>query len=284
MMVSVEGDDDKTIEEKIQLPFQPSSYLLAFLFSISKEIHRIGSHTVDKSVMLYLLHEVSEKIVSQYTAIVNADEKKMNKEGLIQLLVDVRFAFDVVSGRKALIEGSKEHREINAAIKLFRDESIDLKQVLDGLAQPAQWNVRVNNLVQTIEDKLDPIDVAFYQSPLRDCVMKCYLRTALLFGSMVHYNTQYANSKPSKSSIQEQHNVLTLSNVVSRFSLLPVSSPPLRPLLVPAIPLSLATPQLSSPNSSAPSSPVNPGFKQTTQAKSQQQQSFVNKLGSMFGR
>lgn len=64
LVVTAEGEDEKPIEERIQLPFQPSSYLLSAFFSITKEIHRIGSHTLEKvraqcTVDLHFVRECS---------------------------------------------------------------------------------------------------------------------------------------------------------------------------------------------------------------------------------
>jgi len=87
-----------------------------------------------------------------------------------------------------------------------------------------QWNNRVNKLVNSIETLLDPIDIAFYQPHLKQCVQKAYKRTTLLLGSLVQFNKIYSNVR-QKSSLQEQHNVLVLTPLVSRFSLLPISSP-----------------------------------------------------------
>jgi hypothetical protein len=57
--VVVESEDHQTVEEKIYLPFQPSHYLLAFFYSISKEIHRIGSHTLDKVHTLIYMSQLT---------------------------------------------------------------------------------------------------------------------------------------------------------------------------------------------------------------------------------
>lgn len=48
LQLTVEADDNKSVQEKIYLPFQPSYFILSFFFSICREIHRIGSHVVDK--------------------------------------------------------------------------------------------------------------------------------------------------------------------------------------------------------------------------------------------
>jgi hypothetical protein len=48
MTVNVEGEEGKVVEEKMQLPFQPSTFVLSYLYSICNEIYRIGGHTVDK--------------------------------------------------------------------------------------------------------------------------------------------------------------------------------------------------------------------------------------------
>ena len=46
--VAVEAAVGGAQEEAIPLPYQPSTYVLSFLFSVCKEIHRVSAHTPDK--------------------------------------------------------------------------------------------------------------------------------------------------------------------------------------------------------------------------------------------
>ncbi len=48
LTVSVEGEGEKSVEEKIYLPFQPSTFLLSYLYAISNEIFRVGGHTIER--------------------------------------------------------------------------------------------------------------------------------------------------------------------------------------------------------------------------------------------
>lgn len=42
------GDGTSVQEEVIPLPYQPSTYVLSFLFAVCQEVHRVAAHTPDK--------------------------------------------------------------------------------------------------------------------------------------------------------------------------------------------------------------------------------------------
>jgi len=272
----VEGEDEKAAEEKISLPFQPSSYVLSFLFSISKEIHRIGSHTIEKTVLQYLVYELSEKVISIYSSLQTDKKVVKNKEGLIQLLIDTKFIFDVLSGRKEI--DNKELKELSNVITMIRGtKPIELEEI----DQDTQWTNRVNKLIDSLENELDPIDVAFYQPHLKQCLQKCYKRTVLLLGSLVQFNKIQTNVR-QKSSVQEQYIVLVSAPLVTRFSLLPISTPTMRSSSQSSLGVedknnqSIQNREPLYPNSASPLELDN------NNDRTSSSQSFVDKLGSMF--
>lgn len=56
------GDDDVEVDARISVPAMPSSYVVAFLFAGCREIHRIGGHVLDRSVLELFAWELLEKV------------------------------------------------------------------------------------------------------------------------------------------------------------------------------------------------------------------------------
>jgi len=171
--------------------------------------------------------------------------------------VDVKFTMDVLSGRKEM--EVKEQRELFEIIAMVKGSNI----IDNGIDFSNQWTNRVSKLVNSLESELDPIDVAFYQPHLKQCVQKCYKRSNLLLGSLVQFNKIYAKVRQN-NALQEQHNVLVLAPLVTRFSVLPISTPT-RSTQIPSEGRNPASPMMENDGRLAPTS-----------------QSFVDKLGSMF--
>lgn len=48
----------KMVEETFYLPFQPSPYVLSFLFSACREIHRVFAHAPDPTVLHHLVAQL----------------------------------------------------------------------------------------------------------------------------------------------------------------------------------------------------------------------------------
>jgi len=225
----VDSDDNKAAEEKIYLPFQPSYYVMSFLFSVCKEIHRVGSHTLDRVLLQHLVFELSESVMSIYSAFLS-EKKQKDKEGIIQLVFDLKFTFDILSGRKD-VESLKEQKELKDALLLLKGNhtsfALKNKGTQDELEAVIQWTSKVSKLIESVEAELDPIDVAFYRPHLKQANQKCYKRTSVLFGFLVQLNRLYTEVK-QKPSHQEQHNVLAAAPLASRFALLPITAPPLK--------------------------------------------------------
>ena len=183
--VVMEGDDGTPVEEKLYLPFQPSPYVLEFLFAVCREIHRAGGHTIHRTALEYLARELATAILDLYDDVAQAHQGGASKEGGVQLLCDACFLIDVLS----VPDNS-----------LLSDE--DLKSVLPPLSQPVEgasagsstegrwvqvmaWGRRVDKTVDTLKDLLDPIDLAFYEAHVKSFVTRCYQRSSVLFGALV---------------------------------------------------------------------------------------------------
>eukprot|EP01114_Cavostelium_apophysatum_P017714 TRINITY_DN5329_c0_g1_i1.p1 TRINITY_DN5329_c0_g1~~TRINITY_DN5329_c0_g1_i1.p1 ORF type:complete len:1044 (+),score=290.63 TRINITY_DN5329_c0_g1_i1:112-3243(+) len=283
LALTVESEDNKSVEEKIYLPFQPSAYLLSFLFAVCKETHRVGSHTLDKVLLQYLVYELSEKVMSIYADFMDKHLQK-DKEGIIQLLFDIRFVFDVLSGRKDVEAVRKEKDLMEVLLNAGKTTPRILSASGDEKEDKSSWNQRVSDILERVENELDPIDMAFYRPHLKNATMKCYKRSTLLWGFLVQLNRMHADYK-MKATLQEQHNVLALAPMPSRFTLLPVSTPTSNRPSAPATPNEFDQASIASSNymnqQISYAAPV-PDEK-TLSHNRQSSQSLVDKFSSMFG-
>jgi hypothetical protein len=86
------------VEEQLFLPFQPSPYVLKFLFAICCEIHRAGGHTIRRVVLEYLARELTHAVLDLYYRVAQAHHGGgSSKEGGLQLLCDAYFLINMLN-------------------------------------------------------------------------------------------------------------------------------------------------------------------------------------------
>lgn len=62
MVIKQEQSNDGPLEMKIALPSMPSLYITAFLFQACQEIHKVGGHVLDKSILHNFARSLLEKV------------------------------------------------------------------------------------------------------------------------------------------------------------------------------------------------------------------------------
>jgi len=87
-------DEDDADTEVFQLPGSCSPLIFQFLFTLTQELHRSGSHAVERSVLNTLRQRTCVALVGAFkTAAAQAKTQRGEKEGLVlQLLFDCQFA------------------------------------------------------------------------------------------------------------------------------------------------------------------------------------------------
>jgi hypothetical protein len=102
-------------------------------------------------VLQYLVYELSEKLLNIYSTL-QASSKARNKEGVIQLLVDTKFAFDVVSGRKE-VDFNSEQNELELMISLLNGAAAaDAHK--DEVESIIEYSNRVSKLIYSLESEV----------------------------------------------------------------------------------------------------------------------------------
>ncbi|KAJ4908302.1 Vps51/Vps67 family (components of vesicular transport) protein [Raphanus sativus] len=207
-------------ELKISLPSLPSLYIISFLCRASEEIHRIGGHVLDKSILQKFSSSLLEKIIIIYEDFLSAreaDEPQISEKGVLQILLDLRFASDVLSGGD-----TSTNVEIQPKITMNRS-AFRRKQ---GQQQTKSVNRgRIDGVISQLTQKLDPIDWLTYEPYLWENEKQSYLRHAVLFGFFVQLNRMYTDTSQKLPSNSES-NIMPCSTV-PRFKYLPISAPAL---------------------------------------------------------
>ncbi|KAG5403283.1 hypothetical protein IGI04_009402 [Brassica rapa subsp. trilocularis] len=207
-------------ELKISLPSLPSLYIISFLCRASEEIHRIGGHVLDKSILQKFASSLLEKIIIIYEDFLSAreaNEPQISEKGVLQILLDLRFASDILSGGD-----TSTNVEIQPKITMNRS-AFRRKQ---GQQQTKSVNRgRIDGVISQLTQKLDPIDWLTYEPYLWENEKQSYLRHAVLFGFFVQLNRMYTDTSQKLPSNSES-NIMPCSTV-PRFKYLPISAPAL---------------------------------------------------------
>ncbi|CAH8364707.1 unnamed protein product [Eruca vesicaria subsp. sativa] len=215
-----EEQGESQSELKISLPSLPSLYIISFLCRASEEIHRIGGHVLDRSILQKFASSLLEKIIIIYEDFLSAreaNEPQISEKGVLQILLDLRFASDVLSGGD-----TSTNVEIQPKITMNRS-AFRRKQ---GQQQTKSVNrSRIDGLISQLTQKLDPIDWLTYEPYLWENEKQSYLRHAVLFGFFVQLNRMYTDTSQKLPSNSES-NIMPCSTV-PRFKYLPISAPAL---------------------------------------------------------
>ncbi|KAL5998431.1 hypothetical protein ACLOJK_009371 [Asimina triloba] len=213
----------EALEMKIALPSMPSFYITAFLFQACQEIHRVGGHVLDKFILQNFAGRLLEKVFSIYGAFIStleAHSPQVSEKGVLQILLDLRFIVDILSGGKDSSSGSSDLNVKDEHMKTISlKPSYRRKQ-----AKPNSASLeRVAGLIASLSQRLDPIDWATYEPYLWENEKQSYQRYAVLYGFLVQLNRMYTDAV-QKLPTNTESNIMRCSTV-PRFKYLPISAP-----------------------------------------------------------
>ncbi|PQQ01951.1 conserved oligomeric Golgi complex subunit 1 [Prunus yedoensis var. nudiflora] len=218
-VVKQEQSDDNQSDLRIWLPCMPSPYVTSFLFRVCEEVHRIGGHVLDKTILQKFASKLLEKVIDIYgdfLSTLEAGGTEVSEKGVLQVLLDLRFVVDVLSGGDSNVS---EEPSINQKAKSpFRrkQEQSHVKSVV---------RERFDGLINRLSQRLDPIDWLTYEPYLWENERQSYLRHAVLFGFFVQLNRMYTDTV-QKLPTNSESNIMRCSSV-PRFKYLPISAPAL---------------------------------------------------------
>ncbi|KAE8653819.1 LOB domain-containing protein 6-like isoform X1 [Hibiscus syriacus] len=219
IVVKQEQSDEGASEMKISLPSMPSLYLISFLCQACEEIHSIGGHVLDKSIVQRFALSLIEKVISIYENFLSTKEAsgaQLSEKGILQVLLDIRFAADVLSGGDFDVNEELSRKPKSKSSFRRKQDQIQVKSVARD---------SVDGLIYSLSQKLDPIDWLTYEPYLWENERQSYLRHAVLFGFFVQLNRMYTDTV-QKLPTNSESNIMRCS-VVPRFKYLPISAPAL---------------------------------------------------------
>ncbi|KAA8529701.1 hypothetical protein F0562_034199 [Nyssa sinensis] len=159
------------------------------------------------------------RVIGIYADFLSTEEaggSEVSDKGVLQVLFDLRFAADVLSGGD--YNTNKELSE-NSKVKLPFRRKQDVNQTKSAIKE------RIDGLVNRLSQRLDPIDWLTYEPYLWENERQSYLRHAVLFGFFVQLNRMYTDTVQKFPSNSES-NIMRCS-MVPRFKYLPISAPAL---------------------------------------------------------
>lgn len=216
-IVKQEESAEHPSEMKISLPSMPSLYITSYLFQACEEIHRVGGHVLDKPILQNLAARLLEKVIDLYADFLSNDEAsatRVSEKGVLQVLLDLRFAADILSGGD--ISGNGDISKTSKTKSAYRRKQ-DVQQPKSAMKD------RLDGLVNLLTQRLDPIDWLTYEPYLMENEKQSYLRHAVLFGFFVQLRRMYTDTM-QKLLTNSESNIMRCSTV-PRFKYLPISAP-----------------------------------------------------------
>ncbi|TKY51697.1 Conserved oligomeric Golgi complex subunit 1 [Spatholobus suberectus] len=219
IVVKQDQSDENQSEMKISLPSMPSLYIISFLFRACEEVHRVGGHVLDKKILHKLASRLLEKVIGIFEDFLSTAEggvHQVSEKGVLQVLLDVKFATDVLSGGDSNVVGVlSSNPKAKIPVRRKQDQSSTTSAIRE----------RSDQLLNRLSQKLDPIDWLTYEPYLWENERQSYLRHAVLFGFFVQLNRMYTDTV-QKLPTNSESNILRCSTV-PRFKYLPISAPAL---------------------------------------------------------
>eukprot|EP00271_Cylindrocystis_brebissonii_P017546 TRINITY_DN4607_c0_g1_i1.p1 TRINITY_DN4607_c0_g1~~TRINITY_DN4607_c0_g1_i1.p1 ORF type:complete len:1175 (+),score=261.37 TRINITY_DN4607_c0_g1_i1:609-4133(+) len=222
-------------EDRAWLPAMPSKSCLLLLFAGVREVHRVGSHTLDRAVLRLFAWKLQQQVLAAFDSLVMDDEKMkqhVSEDGVLQLLFDIKFLADVLSGGSEISTDALQEDEnvavlgggmaghLGGFVAGKRSRGVHLTDK-EGMARKA----RLTALSTSLQARLDPVFWAFFEEQLWENEKRYYHRCAILYGSLIQLNRLYTDSPPKHTPSTADTNRLQMSAVVPRFTLLPISAP-----------------------------------------------------------
>ncbi|KAI5081996.1 hypothetical protein GOP47_0001739 [Adiantum capillus-veneris] len=223
------GDE---IEVKLPLPAMPSPYVISFLFKSCQEVYRVGGHALDKHVLHLFVSRLFEKVLlvyDKFSRSLKDSRSRVSEKGLLQLLFDLRFIGDVLSGGERSYPDQAVFSEEEAHLSFILSSS-NFAGVREILLQGSGTDLQIKKWRVSLEERLsnllDPIDWATYEPPLWENEQQSYQRCAVIFGFLVQLKRLYKNTA-QRPPLTAESNTLKVSSSIPRFTYLPISTPSL---------------------------------------------------------
>ncbi|KAG2492230.1 hypothetical protein HYH03_009474 [Edaphochlamys debaryana] len=227
---------------RFSLPASPSPSVLLLLAAACAETRRAGDTRIAPEALQLFEWELSRALAAAYSDLLHPGvgalhAKGLTEKGVLQLLLDVRFLRDVLVGGRPVsttgrpgaggaaagAPGGAVAAAAAAAAGLLPGGELAEPTVAAALAERKK---EATALEQMLQDMLDPIDWATYESYLWAHVGRYFQRVAILYGSLIQLQRAHPEqpAKMGSAGLQES-NPLNVLPVAPRFQYLPISAP-----------------------------------------------------------
>ncbi|KAL1175149.1 hypothetical protein V6Z11_A04G070000 [Gossypium hirsutum] len=195
-------------------PIYDFSLCVSFLCQAC-EIHSIGAMFWTINCAEVCIKPYRKGQYENFLSTREASGAQLSEKGILQVLLDVRFAADVLSGGDFNVNEELSRKPKSKSSFRRKDQAQTKSVVRDA----------VDGLIHSLSQKLDPIDWLTYEPYLWENEKQSYLRHAVLFGFFVQLNRMYTDTV-QKLPTNSESNIMRCS-VVPRFKYLPISAPAL---------------------------------------------------------
>jgi len=194
--IEEEGEEGKRIKSRIKVPCQPSFYLSSLLFRLSEEIHRIGSHVLERAIVNNLLAEVGNAIFTTHEKMTSSSrDNQLYQNRVLQMMFDVKFVTSLFAG----------------------DTDVKVESLI-------AMRKRGDLLVRTLEKFVDPFDLDVFIPHMNNFVNRHLQRSWLILGTISNLDKHVVHAHRPSSSSSEVHSVVPMTASPARFMLLPIAN------------------------------------------------------------
>ncbi|KAL1295071.1 hypothetical protein AAHE18_19G185100 [Arachis hypogaea] len=151
-IVKQDQSDENQSDMKISLPSMPSLYIISFLFRACEEVHRVGGHVLDKKILQKLASRLLDKVIGIFEEFLSSQDSgahQLSEKGVLQVLLDVKFATDILSGGDSNVVGEL-HSNAKAKVSVRRKQ--------DQSSKTSAIREHSDQLLNRLSQRLDPID------------------------------------------------------------------------------------------------------------------------------
>ncbi|KAK9836059.1 hypothetical protein WJX84_002269, partial [Apatococcus fuscideae] len=245
-------------EMRFWQPAAPSPTILALLLAACREVQRAGGPLVSQAALRQLAWHLSASVESTIREALDVGselDRRLSEKGILQLLFDVRFLQEALSGGRPH-DSSTSAAPAPAATtppRLGRGHK-EAKPLSAGDKAAASRDGEFAALETSLQERLDPIDWATYEVYLWRNEAICYQRCSVLFGALFQLNWLHGQAAGKAGPPSMEANVMRMAPPAPRFAYLPISTPAVPPASLRRLAVSHPTSTHSS-GTGAPSSP-----------------------------
>jgi conserved oligomeric Golgi complex subunit 1 len=185
---------DGPLELQLALPLMPSLYVISFLYLACLEIHRIGGHILDRVILQKFSWELLDKVfilisyyvIPSYTSLfylfffslynfsilqqvvkiyenfesTESSKSRVSEKGLLQILLDLRFIGDILSGGKNPLSTDSDTSPKQDKLSQATVMKAPFRRRQSVFHSDSPTAVPVLKLINKFSARLDPIDWA----------------------------------------------------------------------------------------------------------------------------